>query len=254
MLKGKTALITGADSGIGKGIAGEFSKQGANVVINYIGDSQPAENLAEQLNHNGAKAVAIEADVRDQIQVQNMVDRTVALFGALHILVNNAGIEEEAPFLKKSLEEWNRVLATDLTGSFICAQAAVREMVKRKAAGVVINISSVHEAIGFPGYSAYCAAKGGLRMFGINLALELAPHGIRVVNVAPGAIATPINEETLNDPEKKAALIREIPLGRIGTTDDVAKLVAFLASENASYITGTTVVVDGGLMRRTGSL
>jgi glucose 1-dehydrogenase len=254
MLKGMTALVTGASTGIGKAIAREFSKQGANVVINYIGNSEPANDLVDELTQNNSKAVAFEADISNQSQVNNMLQKAIELFGVVNILINNAGIEKKAPFLDKSLEEWDQVIKTDLTGPFICSQAVARVMVKNKIGGVIINISSVHEEIGFPGYSAYCAAKGGLRMLCRNLALELAPYGIRVVNVGPGAIATPINELTINDPKTKAALEMEIPLGRIGTANEVAKLVSYLASDNASYITGTSIFIDGGLMRQTGSL
>lgn len=254
MLKKKTALVTGASTGIGKAIAGELSRQGANVVVNYIGNSGPADDLVRELRQNKSKAVAIEADVSDQSQVRNMIRKIIGLYGAINILVNNAGIEKKTPFLDKTLEEWNDVIKTDLTGPFICTQSAAQEMVKNNSGGVIINISSVHEEIGFPGFAAYCAAKGGLRMLCRNLALELAPYGIRVINVGPGAISTPINEVTLNDPEKKLALEKEIPLGRIGSANEVAKLVAYLASDDAAYITGTTVFIDGGIMRQTGSL
>ncbi len=254
MLNGKTAIITGAATGIGKSIAEEFSKLGANVVINYGHNADPANELANKLNRNSFNAIAIKADVSNQSEVDLMVQETIEKFGRIDVLVNNAGIEKKRPFLEKPLEEWNRILAVNLTGPFICAQAVAREMIKAKIEGVIINISSVHEEIGFPGYSDYCAAKGGLRMLCRNLALELAPYRIRVVNVGPGAIATPINETVLNDPAEKKALEEEIPIHRIGNPEEVAKLAAFLASDDASYITGTTVFVDGGLMRQTGSL
>jgi glucose 1-dehydrogenase len=254
MLKGKTAIITGAATGIGKSIAREFSKSGANVVINYPDNADTATDLAKELNQNSLNAIAIKADVSNQSDVNLMVQKTMEKFGRIDVLVNNAGFERKGPFLEEPLEEWNRVIAVDLTGPFICAQAAAREMIKAKIEGVIINISSVHEEIGFPGYSAYCAAKGGLRMLCRNLALELAPYRIRVVNVGPGAIATPINENVLTDPAQKRALEDEIPIHRIGNPEEVAKLAAFLASDDASYITGTTVFIDGGLMRQTGSL
>ena len=199
-------------------------------------------------------ARSIPADVSKSDEVQRMIHATVERFGQLAVLVNNAGIEMNKPFLDKTEAEWDRVIAVDLKGPFLCSQAAAREMVRRKSAGSLINISSVHEELAFTGYAAYCAAKGGLRMLCRDLALELAPYGIRVVNVAPGAIAPPINRQTLKDPKKRAALAREIPLGRIGTPEEVAKLVAYLASDDASYITGTTIVIDGGLMRQTGAL
>jgi glucose 1-dehydrogenase len=210
--------------------------------------------LAEELSRNGSRAIAIEADVSNQSEVEEMFRRSIGEFGKIDALVNNAGIERRSSFLEKSLDEWNRVIAVDLTGPFICSQAAAKEMVSHKIGGVIINVSSVHEDIAFPGYSAYCAAKGGLRMLCRNMAVELAPHGIRVINVGPGAIATPINEATLENPEKLIALQKEIPIHRIGLPQEVAKLVAFLVSDEASYITGTTVFIDGGLMRQTGSL
>jgi glucose 1-dehydrogenase len=254
MFTGKTALITGAASGIGKSIAREFSKLGADVIINYRESAAAADHVVGELSQDGRRAVAIQADVSNQSEVKRMIQETVRVFGKIDILVNNAGIQKKTPFLDQSLADWNRIIEVDLTGPFICAQAVAGEMVKGKTKGVIVNISSVHEDIAFPNYTAYCAAKGGLRMLCRNLALELAPHGIRIVNVAPGAIATPINEDTLQDPEKKRALENEIPVGRIGEPEEVAKLVSFLASDDASYITGTTVFVDGGLMRQTGSL
>lgn len=182
-----------------------------------------------------------------------MMSQAISRFGRIDVLVNNAGIEKESPFLEKPESEWDRVIGINLKGPFLCSQAAAREMAKRKK-GTIINISSVHEDLPFPGYATYCAAKGGLRMLCRDLALELAPPGINVINVAPGAINTPINERTLSDPEKKLALLREIPLGRVGDPEEVGKLVCYLASDDASYITGTTIVIDGGLMHQTGSL
>ena len=250
MLSGKVALVTGASSGIGAAIAQEFGRQGARVVVNYVGDPDPAQAIVAQL----PEAIAVEADVSQAASVQRLLRHAVERFGGVDVLVNNAGIERHAPFLDKAEADWDAVLAVDLKGPFLCTQAVARDMVRRRARGTIINISSVHEDLPFPGYAAYCAAKGGLRMLCRDLALELAPYGINVVNVAPGAIATPINTATLEDPEKKLALEREIPLGRIGTPEEVAWLVAYLASDAAAYITGTTVFIDGGLMRQTGAL
>jgi glucose 1-dehydrogenase len=249
-LSNKVALVTGASTGIGEAIALEMGRQGARVVVNYVGPSEPAEAVARQI----PEAMAIEADVSKSDEVRRMVEAAVARFGQVDVLVNNAGIEHSSPFLEKTEAEWDRVLAVNLKGPFLCSQAVARDIVRRKARGTIVNISSVHEDLPFPGYVAYCASKGGLRMMCRDLALELAPHGINIVNVAPGAIATPINTATLQDPEKKLALEREIPMHRIGTPEEVATLVAFLASEAASYITGTTVVIDGGLGKQTGSL
>lgn len=256
----KVALVTGASSGIGQAIAVELGQQGARVAVNYHRDQHGADATVRAITEGGGQAFAIQADVAKADDVRRMVQQTVERFGTLDVLVNNSGIEHSTPFLEKSEAEWDRVIAVDLKGPFLCSQAAAREMARRRSAGgngwggTIINISSVHEDLAFPGYAAYCAAKGGLRMLCRDLALELAPHRINVVNVAPGAIATPINRQTLADPGKKAALEREIPLGRVGTPEEVAKLVAYLASDAATYITGTTIVIDGGLMRQTGSL
>lgn len=252
-LKDKVILITGASSGIGRAIALETARQGANVVVNYIGKPDSAQEVVRQIEHDHGAALAIEADVSKSDQVERMIAQTISQLGRVDVLVNNAGIEKESPFLDKPESEFDAVIGVNLKGPFLCAQAAARDMAKRKK-GTIINISSVHEDLPFPGYSAYCAAKGGLRMLCRDLALELAPHGINIVNVAPGAIDTPINTRTLSDPEKKLALNREIPLGRVGEPQEVAKLVCYLASNDAAYITGTTVVIDGGLMHQTGSL
>jgi len=253
-LEGKVAVITGAASGIGKAIALEMARQGAAVVVNYHSDKDPGQPVVDEITGKGGKGIALQADVSKSDEVNRLVQQVVEQLGKIDVLVNNAGIEQSSPFLEKTEQEWDQVLAVDLKGPFLCAQAAARDMVRRKAPGTIINISSVHEEIAFPGYASYCAAKGGLRMLCRDMALELAPHKINVVNIAPGAIATPINKETLQDPEKMDALNKEIPLGRVGQPEEVAKLAAYLASDDAAYITGTTVVIDGGLMRQTGSL
>ena len=252
-LKDKVVLITGASTGIGRAIAIEMARQGANVVVNYIGKPDAAQEVVREIENDHGAALAIEADVSNSDQVGHMISQTISQLGRVDVLVNNAGIEKESPFLDKPESEFDAVIEVNLKGPFLCTQAAARDMAKRKK-GTIINISSVHEDLPFPGYSAYCAAKGGLRMLCRDLALELAPHGINVINVAPGAIDTPINKRTLADPEKKLALKREIPLGRVGEPQEVAKLVCYLASDDAAYITGTTVVIDGGLMHQTGSL
>ncbi len=253
-LEGKVALVTGASSGIGEATALELGRRGAAVAVNHLDQPDSASQVVKRIEAEGTRAVAIQADVSRSDQIERMVRETVQKLGKLDVLVNNAGIEEFEPFLEKTEQEWDRVLSVDLKGPFLCSEAAAKEMVRRGQGGTIINISSVHEDLAMPGYVAYCAAKGGLRMLCRDLALELAPYHINVVNVAPGAIATPINRRTLEDPKKTAALLAEIPLRRIGTAEEVAKLVAYLASDDASYITGTTIFIDGGLMRQTGSL
>ncbi len=252
-LAGKVALITGASSGIGRAIALEMGRRGASVIVNYVGKADPAEEVVKTIEQQDGSAIAIAADVSQRSEVSNMIAQAISRWGRLDVLVNNAGIEKESPFLEKTEDEWDRVIAVDLKGAFLCTQMAAREMAKN-GRGTIINISSVHEDLPFPGYAAYCAAKGGLRMLCRDLALELAKYNINVVNVAPGAINTPINEKTMSDPEKRLALRREIPLGRVGEPGEVANLVCYLASDEASYITGTTVVIDGGLMHQTGNL
>jgi glucose 1-dehydrogenase len=253
-LEGKVAVVTGASSGIGKAIALELGRQGASVAVNYYSHPEPAHEVVAEIERNGSKAFAIQADVGKAADVQRLMAETVAHFGSIRVLVNNAGVEQEMPFLEITEEVWDRMIDTDLKGPFLCAQAAAREMVRGGKGGTIINISSVHEDLPFPGYTPYCAAKGGLRMMCRNMASELAPYGINVVNVGPGAIATPINRETLESPEKTKALEQAIPLRRIGSPEEIAGLVAYLSTDVASYITGTTIFIDGGLMIQTGAL
>jgi glucose 1-dehydrogenase len=243
-LEGKVALVTGGGSGIGHAISELFGREGASVAVNYLSSAEEAEALAARLGERGA---AIQADVSDRAAVEQLVDEVVERFGRIDVLVNNAGIEQETPLLEISEEDWDKTIAVDLKGPFLCLQAAARRMTGR--GGSIVNISSIHEDTTFPGFTPYCAAKGGLRMLMRNAALELAEHGIRVNNVAPGAIATPINEETLNDPEKVAELKRLIPLSRVGKPEEVAEVALFLASDRSSYVTGSTYYVDGGLVR-----
>jgi len=244
-LNGKVAIVTGAGSGIGHAIAERFAAAGASVCVNYLGYEEEAKALAQRL----PKAIALKADVSKVGEVQALVDTTVRELGSVDVLVNNAGIERSAPFLDIDEATWDLVLDVDLKGAFLCAQACGRVMRDLGKGGSIVNISSIHEDVAFPGYTPYCAAKGGLRMMMRNAALELAPFKIRVNNVAPGAIATPINARTLNDPEKVATLQRIIPLTRMGRPEEVAELALFLASDASSYVTGSTYYVDGGMVR-----
>ena len=244
-LNGKVAIVTGAGSGIGYAIAECFAAAGAAVCVNYLGYEDDAKALAQRL----PKAIAVKADVSKVADVQTMVDTTIAQLGSLDVLVNNAGLERSMPFLDIDEATWDLMLDVDLKGAFLCAQACGRAMRDSGKGGSIVNISSIHEDVAFPGFTPYCAAKGGLRMLMRNAALELAQHKIRVNNVAPGAIATPINTKTLNDPDKVAILQRIIPLARMGRPEEVAEVVLFLASDASSYVTGSTYYVDGGMIR-----
>jgi glucose 1-dehydrogenase len=247
-LEGKVAIVTGAGSGIGHAIAQTFGTAGANVVVNYFGFGAEAQALASELTASGARSIAVKADVADAAAVNAMVQRTVKEFGTIDVLVNNAGIETPAPFLDVLEDSWDQQLDVDLKGAFLCAQACGRVM-RDHGGGVIVNISSIHEDETFPGFTAYCAAKGGLRMLMRNAALELAAYKIRVNNIAPGAIATPINQQTLQDPAKLQELSRIIPLGRMGKPEEVAQVALFLVSDRSSYVTGSTYYVDGGMVR-----
>jgi glucose 1-dehydrogenase len=248
LLEGRRAIVTGASSGIGKATAERLGREGASVCVNYYSEHErsDAEAVAAAVEQAGAKGLAVQADVGDETQVKAMVEQTTRALGGLDLLVNNAGIENQVALVDLPLADWERVLRTNLTGAFLCLREAA-EVMARGAGGVVVNVSSVHEFIPWPGFAHYCASKGGLRMLATTAARELAPKKIRVVNVAPGAIATPINKFVLDDPEATHAVEDEIPLGRIGNADEVAAAVAWVASDEADYVTGTTLVVDGGM-------
>jgi glucose 1-dehydrogenase len=244
-LEGKVAIVTGAGSGIGYAIAERLSAAGAAVCVNYLGYEDDARALAARLS----KAIAIKADVSVRAEVQAMVDATGKQLGSVDVLINNAGLERSMPFLDIDEATWDLMLDVDLKGAFFCAQACGRVMRDSGKGGSIVNISSIHEDVPFPGFTPYCAAKGGLRMMMRNAAIELAQYGIRVNNVAPGAIATPINAETLNHPERVAALKMIVPLMRMGRPEEVAEVALFLASDASSYVTGSTYYVDGGMVR-----
>jgi glucose 1-dehydrogenase len=249
-LKEKVALITGANSGIGRGIATRFAAEGAHVAVNYLpGGNRTADAEAEVAAFETA-SLAVPGDVSKRDDVEKMVQTIVAKFGRIDIVINNAGIEINKPFLQITDDEWNRVLGVNLFGSYLVSQVAARQMVAQKQPGKLIFISSVHEDIPFPGYTAYCASKGAIRMMMRNLAMEFAQYKINVNNIAPGAIATPINQSVLNDPVATANALSEIPWGRFGTPEDVASVALFLASAESDYVTGSTYYVDGGLTQQ----
>jgi glucose 1-dehydrogenase len=246
-LEGKVAAITGGNQGIGLGIAQRFVQEGAAVAICYRADTASAERVAESLRAGGGKAIAIQADVSKIADGQRFISETVSRLGALDILVNNAGVEKRADFWDATEADYDFVLDVNLKGLFFVTQAMVRYLMQAKRPGKIINISSVHEELPFPHFSSYCASKGGLKMLTRNLSIELAPLNITINNIAPGAIETPINKNLLNDRVKLKSLLENIPLRRLGKPEDVASVAAFLASDESSYVTGTTFVVDGGL-------
>ena len=254
-LDGKVAVITGTSSGIGRAIALELARRGAHIgCVDYHSRAAEAEAVARELEMLGSHTHTCQIDVSNSQQVREMIDSTAQQLGRVDICVNNAGVEKYASILDVEERDWDLVMNTDLKGAFLCTQAAARHMVEQGHGGRVINISSVHEDLPFPGFTPYACAKGGMRMLTRNAAIELAKYGITVVGVGPGAIATPINTATLEDETKRQALERQIPLGRIGQSEEVARLVAWLASDAASYITGTTFFIDGGLMHQATSL
>jgi glucose 1-dehydrogenase len=248
-LKGRVAIVTGAGQGIGQGIAKRLGCEGAKVIVDYIGAPDGAEETERAIKETGGEGEIVQADVTRDEDIHKLVETAWTRFGSADILVNNAGMEKKSDFWDTPEEDYDKIMAVNLRGPFFLTQAFVRRLRDAKKPGRIVNISSVHEDMAFPGFTTYCCSKGGMRMMMRNLAVELGPLGITVNNVAPGAIVTPINKSLLDDKPKLNALLNNIPLGRMGTPDDVAGLVAFLASEDASYISGSTFVIDGGLMR-----
>ncbi len=247
-LTGKKALVTGGDQGIGQAIALRLAEEGADIVLNYRKNRDGAEDTRGRIEQLGRTAVALQADVGKVAEVRSLVQQAVTALGSLDILVNNAGIEKNAAFVDVTEEDYRAVIEVNLSGPFFATQEFARHRRDAKAGGKVINISSVHEELPFPHFTSYCMAKGGLKMMMRNLSIELAPLGITINNVAPGAIQTPINQKLLSDPKLLNPLLANIPLGRLGQPSDVAGVTAFLASDDAAYITGATIVVDGGLL------
>jgi glucose 1-dehydrogenase len=248
-LAGKVAIVTGSGSGIGQSIAIRLASEGASAVINYRGKPDGANATKSQIEAAGGKAITVQADVSKLTDIQNLIDQTYHQLGRCDILVNNAGIEKRADFWDVTEQDYDAVLNVNLKGAFFLTQAFVRRLRDAKQPGRVINISSVHEDMVFPHFSTYSASKGAIRMLMRNLSVELGPLGITVNNIAPGAIATPINKSLLENKSQLDALLKNIPLGRMGTSEEVAGLAAFLASDEAAYVTGSTYFIDGGLIR-----
>ncbi|MBV9817825.1 MAG: glucose 1-dehydrogenase [Solirubrobacterales bacterium] len=249
LLEGRKAIVTGGNTGIGKATSERLGAEGASVCINYYSakEASDAEALAEQIRSDGApRAIAVQGDVGSEDDVKRMVTRAHDQLGGVDLLVNNAGIEKQAPLLEMELDLWSAVIQTNLTGAFLCIREAGKIMAAA-GGGTIVNMSSVHEFIPWPGFAHYCASKGAIKLLMETAARELAPKRIRLVNVAPGAIVTPINQFVLDDPEQKHAVESEIPLGRMGQPDEIAAAVAWAASAQADYVTGTTIVVDGGM-------
>jgi glucose 1-dehydrogenase len=254
VLEGQPALVTGANSGIGKAVALGLAASGADVVVNYIVDSAAAEEVAHQIEAGGRRALAIKADVSREEEVQAMFATAIDHFGTLHIAVNNAGLQRDAPLLDMTTEQWNKVIAVNLTGQFLCAREAVREFKRRgvapeisAAAGKIVFMSSVHQEIPWAGHANYAASKGGVMQLMRSIAQEVAPLAVRANAVAPGAIRTPINRPAWETPEAYRKLMTLVPYKRIGEPQDIAQAVAWLVSDMADYVTGATLFVDGGM-------
>ncbi|WAL58079.1 SDR family oxidoreductase [Thermocoleostomius sinensis] len=254
-LKGKTALITGASSGIGQSIAVRLAQEGCNVVINYRSDPKGAQTTEEvamqqacgQVEDCGVQSLLVQGDVSKEEDIVRMVNATIEKFGSLDILINNAGIQTEKPSHEVTADEFDRVINVNLRGAYLCAREAIKHFLSQNRPGTIINISSVHEIIPRPMYVSYSISKGGMENMTKTLALEYADRHIRVNAIAPGATVTPINNEWTDDPEKRAVVESHIPMGRAGTSEEMAAAVAFLASDEAAYITGQTLFIDGGL-------
>jgi len=254
VLKGQKAIVTGANSGIGRGIAVALAHAGADVLINYVSQPEAAEQAVVEGNHCGSHMTAHRADVSDEAQVRALFDRAVAEFGTVDILVNNAGLQQDAAFEQMTLAQWNKVIGVNLTGQFLCAREAVREFKRRGvrkdvscAAGKIICISSVHEVIPWAGHVNYAASKGGVMLMMKSIAQEVAPYRIRVNSICPGAIRTPINRDAWDSPQAYAELMKLIPYKRIGEVEDVARVAVWLASDDADYVHGASLFVDGGM-------
>lgn len=253
-LAGQTALVTGANSGIGEGIALSLGQAGANVVVNYVVNPDDANAVVEKIKSTGSNAIAIQADVSNEEQVISMYQQAISKYGTVDILVNNAGLQRDAAFHEMTLQQWQKVIDVNLTGQFLCAREAIKEFLKRGvvagrsvAAGKIICISSVHQEIPWAGHANYATSKGGIMLLMKSIAQEYAPHQIRINSICPGAIKTPINQKAWDTPEALNKLLELIPYQRIGLPDDIGKLAVWLASDDSDYITGASIFIDGGM-------
>jgi len=254
LLQGQKALVTGASSGIGRAIALALGQSGADVVVNFVAGEDKAELVCREIREFGVRAIAVKADVSDEDQVMAMFSRMLGEFGTIDVLVNNAGLQQDASFENLTLKQWNKVLGVNLTGQFLCAREAVREFKRRGvranvscSAGKILCISSVHEVIPWAGHVNYAASKGGVMLMMKSLAQEVAPYRIRVNSICPGAIRTPINMEAWGTPEAYSDLLRLIPYKRIGEADEIGRAAVWLASDYADYVHGISLFVDGGM-------
>jgi len=253
-LKNKVAIVTGGNSGIGEAIVLELARLGASIVIDYVVHPETLPDLEKKVAELGGQAIGVEADVSQVADLQKMVDAAVAKFGRLDILVNNAGVETRSSILDTTEDQYDKVLRIDLKSAFFATQIAARQMIKQGDGGRIVNITSVHEEWPMPGNTPYCLAKGGMRMLTRTAGVELAPHNILVAAVGPGAVETPINTGTMNNPQELAKLNASIPLGRMAKPEEIASVVGFLAGDGASYITCTTVFAGGGIMQSSAGL
>jgi len=253
-LQDKVAVVTGAGTGIGQAVALAFAEEGAAVVVDYVGSASVSEDTINKIGTMGRKSLGVDADISLPDEVNDLIQKTIAAFGRLDIFVNNAGIEKKIAFVDYPLDEWRKIMAVNLTGPFLCSQAAARQMIQQGKGGRIINISSIHEDLPMPTNAPYCASKGGLRMLMRTIAVELAPHQITVNNIGPGAIYTPIDRDVESDAKLNEQILAEIPMGRWGKPEEVAQLAVYLASDAAAYVTGSTHFIDGGMLRNAGRL
>ena len=248
-LKNKVAIVTGGNSGIGQAIVVELARQGAGIVIDYVVHPEATAALEQKIAKFGGQSIGVDADVSKPADLQKLVDAAVGKFGRLDIMVNNAGVETRTSVLDTTEDQYDRVMSINLKSAFFGTQIAAKQMINQGGGGRIINITSVHEDWPMPGNTSYCLSKGGMRMLTRTAGVELAPHNILVVGVGPGAVATPINLSTMDDPAKLQRLDAAIPLGRMARPDEIASVVGFVAGDGGSYLTATTIFADGGIMQ-----